>query len=200
MYSSQAYCNNLSDFYVLRHKAQRYIKIFQTGRLLISNRSSHILSSTSQGAPIELEKISPLPPFRRQSINFCPAVQTSLARQKQSKSISRSHGRTITDWLSNQEVEDRAKRRTCQNFIGLYGSNGEDRAYSSTCRLSLSLPLALWTALPSPLSVHDVATSSTYGGVVPGYPGGHEGHRAKALLTPPPCRWGTPHLDGLYIP
>lgn len=138
MYSSQAYCNNLSDFYVLRHKAQRYIKIFQTGRLLISNRSSHILSSTSQGAPIELEKISPLPPFRRPSINFCPAVQTSLARQKQSKSISRSHGRTITDWLSNQEVEDRAKRRTCQNFIGLYGSNGEDRAYSSTCRLSLS--------------------------------------------------------------
>jgi len=39
-----------------------------------------------------------------------------------------------------------------------------------------------------------------YGVVVPGYAGGRRGHRAKALLTPSPCRRRAPHLDEAYIP
>lgn len=126
---------------------------------------------------------------------------------------SRSHKprgyRSTRIW--ERGVEDRAKRRTCQNSNGpvpwyistdgkaasLFGCTHNEVRDFPSCRLRRNIPPGSIAASGHDARPRWVPLRSI---VVPGYPGGRGGHRAKALLTPPPCRRRAPHLDEAYIP
>lgn len=126
--------------------------------------------------------------------------ETEIANKEGEALVPTNRGGFESEGSKIERNVERVKIRTGRT-VHLDGWEGRSLDYRAK---SESSPRRLSVALRGTRSIVASARCGhgeyLYGVVVPGYPGGRRGHRAKALLTPPPCRRRAPHLDEAYIP